>query len=294
MRACRSAAGSFRPSSTRCCCWSRQIRAGRAAGVERDHAVDRLVARRRDQRHRAALAATRHHHPPVVHVVALRQPLHDRAHIVGIVGQRGGFGASAALPAAAAVVAEHDDAGIGERFRQLREHRNAARSASSRSAGTGPPTSTTAGWRSRPATPGGVVSVPARLKPLAWIETSASVGLRAVCARVATLDASSRTTTRPAEGISNRTRRSLSSMITTAVDRRARVLEAELEAAGRHRPARSAERLLADRLDRRLDLGLRRRRRSGISAPTAHGRQPRRQRFVARRTRCWVSRSSWR
>ena len=143
------------------------------------------------------------------------QPSHRRDHVVRVVGQRRRFGPAAALAGAAAVVAQDEDARCRrapsraartpERRRSLRRDRPAY----------APPTRTTAGWRSRPATPGGVVTVPARLNPLAGIETSASVGLRAVCARVATLDASSRTTRRPTDGISKRTSRSLSSMTTT-------------------------------------------------------------------------------
>ena len=59
--------------------------------------------------------------------------------------------------------------------------------------------STTAGSLSRP-TAGGLVSVPAMLKPLAGIVTSESVGLRAVNGRTATPARSLRTIARFADG----------------------------------------------------------------------------------------------
>ena len=91
----------------------------------RDDAVDLLLARRCDQRHRAAFAVAADDDFPLVDVLALREPLHRRHHIVRVVGERRGFGPSAALADSALVVAEDNEAVVGERLGQLREDGNA-------------------------------------------------------------------------------------------------------------------------------------------------------------------------
>ena len=125
MRACRSAGGELQSVEHALLLPEDQIRARRSGRVERDHAVDRLVSRRRDQRHRAAVPAPGHHDPPLVDVVALRQPPHRRADVVRVVGERGRLGPASALAPAAAVVAQDQDAGVGELLREMREHGNA-------------------------------------------------------------------------------------------------------------------------------------------------------------------------
>ena len=60
-----------------------------------------------------------------IHVLAIRQQLDRRAHIVGVVGERRRLGASAALADAAFVVADDDVAGVGEGAGDLAEDRNA-------------------------------------------------------------------------------------------------------------------------------------------------------------------------
>ena len=88
-------------------------------------------------------------------------------------------------PDAALVVAEHDVAEVGELARELREQRNAGamvrrgRPVPIRERARRPDD---AAGPARPAWS----SVPARLKPAAGIRTSASVGFRTVCCRVAT------------------------------------------------------------------------------------------------------------
>ena len=87
-----------------------QIGAGRARRRHRDDAVDLLLACRRDQRHRAAFAVARRRRS-CRSSTSLRFESHFTAahHIVGVVGERRGLGASAALADAALVVAQDDE-----------------------------------------------------------------------------------------------------------------------------------------------------------------------------------------
>ncbi len=73
------------------------------------------------------------------------------------------------------------------------------------------------GWRSRPIT-GGLVIVPAMLKPLAGIVTSESLGFLAVKVRAATPARSLRTMLRFADGRSTRASRARSSTETVIVN----------------------------------------------------------------------------
>ena len=62
-----------------------------------------------------------------IDVLAIGQQLDRGAQIVGVVGERRGFGAAAALADAALVVAHDDEAGVGERAGELAEDRDAGR-----------------------------------------------------------------------------------------------------------------------------------------------------------------------
>ena len=151
---------------------------------------------------------------------------------------------------------------------------------SSRSTGVLPPTRMTAGWRRRPATLGGVVIVPARVNPLAGMVTSASVEvLRVVCARVATLAASSRAATMPADNIEPH-QPQLVVDDDDDIQRGAGVRDGQLESPRRDRACGPAERLLGHRADGGLHLGLRDHVERELG-PDDRNRQPRRQRFIA-------------
>ena len=52
------------------------------------------------------------------------EPFDHRAGVLGVVGDRGRFGAAAALPEAALVVAHGDEAGVGQSAGQLRHRRH--------------------------------------------------------------------------------------------------------------------------------------------------------------------------
>ena len=164
-------------------------------------------------RDRASFAVSGDRDVPGIDVLPLRQPLHGRRS-----GRRHNPGASRARCA--------------RRFVRRRACRTAARrtparqgapascakigmpaTTSSRSTDPEPATRTTAGCRSRPC-PCGIVNVPARLKPGAGMMTSVSFGLRTGCDRIATPASSDRTTARSAPGMSSRTSRARSSIVT--------------------------------------------------------------------------------
>ena len=105
------------------------VGAGHARRGDQADRRDLLVLRRRHQRDQAALAVADHGDPLRIHVLAIRQQLDRRAHILGVVGERRRFGAAAALADAALVVADDDVAGVGEGAGNLAEDRNAEREA---------------------------------------------------------------------------------------------------------------------------------------------------------------------
>ena len=102
-----------------------QLGAGRRGPGDRGHCADALLARRRQQRHPRALAVADHRDALRIDVLALQQPPHDRADVFGVVLNRRRLGASAALSEATLVVAHGEEAGVGDRARQLRECRDA-------------------------------------------------------------------------------------------------------------------------------------------------------------------------
>ena len=83
-----------------------------------------LFAARGDQGNGAPLAVAADDDPAIVHVVAAGQPPHSRDHVIGVIGQSGRVGTAATLSDAALVVAQHDEAIVGQRFRQLGEDRD--------------------------------------------------------------------------------------------------------------------------------------------------------------------------
>jgi hypothetical protein len=155
-----------------------------------------------------------HRDPFGIDVLAIRQQLDRRADVVGVVGERRRFGASAALADAALVVADDDVAGGGERIGDLAEDRNAGDEtvAIGRPAA---PDSTTGGSR------GALVcrgrdSVPASEKPLLGMLRGASFGREMTTLRDETAAISSRATSSACCGTLNRIIRPASSVQSSA------------------------------------------------------------------------------
>ena len=146
-----------------------------------------------------------------IDVLALRQQLHRRAHIVGVVGERAGFGAAAALADAALVVADDDEAGVGERVGDLAENRNADDEA----VAIGRPAAADEDDRRQPrrrSACAGLDSVPASEKPLLGMLTGSSFGREMVTLRDETAAMSSRTTSSACAGTLKRIMRPASSV----------------------------------------------------------------------------------
>ena len=67
--------------------------------------------------------------PPRIDIVALGEPLDDGDEVVGVVGLRDGFAATAALSDRALVVAEHEKSLLRERTGELTQDRDAGNGA---------------------------------------------------------------------------------------------------------------------------------------------------------------------
>ena len=101
------------------------VGAGDARRGDQADGGDALVLRGRHQRDEPAFAVADDGDALRIDVLAIRQQLDRRAHIVRVVGERRRFRAAAALADAALVVADDDEAGVGERAGDLAEDRDA-------------------------------------------------------------------------------------------------------------------------------------------------------------------------
>ena len=102
-----------------------QLRAGDADRGDQHERGDPLLLGRGHQRHQPALAVADDRQLPAVDVLALAHQPDRGAQIVCVVGQRGRLDPAAALSDAALVVAQHQEAGVGEAVGELAEDRNA-------------------------------------------------------------------------------------------------------------------------------------------------------------------------
>ena len=101
------------------------VRAARRRGRQQDERADLLLALGCEHRDHPALAVAGDRNPPRIDIVALGEPLDDGDEVVGVVGLRHGFTATAALSDPALVIAEHEKSLLRECTGELTQDRDA-------------------------------------------------------------------------------------------------------------------------------------------------------------------------